>query len=461
MAYATEAERILGTTFGRNVFPIDLPTALALADVNNPQIALAREQVRQATARVDAADALWLPSLRIGANYNKHEGAIQNIDGTVFDDSRAAFNTGAGVGTAGAQSPPFPGLYANFRLGDALFQPLAARQFARSQRLAATAARNNTSLDAALGYLELMRAVQGIAVNENVLGHDQELAKIINAYARTGQGLLSDAERVQADLVVRQISVARSREDAHVASSRLAQVLRLDPTLVLVPIEPAILPIALVPEGTPLAELVSQGLMNRPELAQHRALVAAAVERLKQERYASTLPTIVMGTSYTGFGGDMGRQISNFGDRFDADIIAFWNVRNLGKGERAERDVARSDVRQADIRRVAVMDRIGREVAEASVRVHARRQQIELAKVGLRAARDSLRLNFERIKAAQGLPIEVLQSIQALALAEQEYLRTVIDYNAAQFSLHWALGQPAAAAVRSAAAQGGGHPARP
>ena len=48
------------------------------------------------------------------------------------------------------------------------------------------------------------------------------------------------------------------------------------------------------------------------------------------------------------------------------------------------------------------------------------------------------------IEDGKGLPIEVLQSVQALAVARREYLRTLIDYNVAQFTLYRALGWSAA-----------------
>jgi outer membrane protein TolC len=48
--------------------------------------------------------------------------------------------------------------------------------------------------------------------------------------------------------------------------------------------------------------------------------------------------------------------------------------------------------------------------------------------------------NVVRIQQGQGLPIEALQSTQALLQARREYLRSVIDYNSAQFTLQRALG---------------------
>jgi outer membrane protein TolC len=55
-------------------------------------------------------------------------------------------------------------------------------------------------------------------------------------------------------------------------------------------------------------------------------------------------------------------------------------------------------------------------------------------------ARSSYDKNLDRIQNAEGLPLEVLQSLQALAQAQREYLRVVTDYNLAQFSLQRALG---------------------
>ena len=100
-------------------------------------------------------------------------------------------------------------------------------------------------------------------------------------------------------------------------------------------------------------------------------------------------------------------------------------------------------VRQANVQQMATMDLVAREVAEAYFQVTARQQQISAAQEAVQAALDSHQRNLERIRGVQGLPIEVLQSNQALAQARREYLRAVIDYNTAQFTLYRALGWPA------------------
>src|SRR4029078_10788534 len=70
--------------------PLDLPTALRLADADSVQVNLAREQIQQAYAEYQAAGVLWLPSLRGGVHWNKHEGPLQATDGSIQEVSRAS-----------------------------------------------------------------------------------------------------------------------------------------------------------------------------------------------------------------------------------------------------------------------------------------------------------------------------------------------------------------------------------
>jgi hypothetical protein len=199
-------------------FPIDLPTALRLADADNLQVALAREQVQQAYAEYNGASALWLPSLRGGMHWNKHEGPLLRSSGEINDISRGSVYAGAGAQAVGGGSPAVPGVFANFNLADAYFQPLAAQQ-----RWAV--ARNNALLDVANAYLELLRATQDIAIAVDVLEKVRELSRLTDAYAQTGQGLQADADRLRVELGLRNIDVRRSQEAQIVA---FATVLCLD-----------------------------------------------------------------------------------------------------------------------------------------------------------------------------------------------------------------------------------------
>ncbi|HTI51132.1 MAG TPA: TolC family protein, partial [Planctomycetaceae bacterium] len=295
------------------------------------------------------------------------------------------------------------------------------------------------------------RAEQDLSIAHEARQHTQELTDLTRDYAQTGKGTEADYDRAQAEMAVRSNDVTRGEEAVQVASARLAQQLSLDPQFFFQPREPTVVPIDLVPPERPPAELVARALTCRPEIAESRHLIAEAVERLKREEFAPLIPSVLLGIGYGGFGGNEGANVKNFSASFDSVAGAFWEVRNLGFGEQAARKEARSRIHQAQWREVAALDRVAREVVEAHTQVVARRRQLATAEEGVRAAQSSYSRNLERIRNAQGLPLEVLQSIQALAQARREYLRVVVSYNEAQFRLHRALGWPVDETAHTAA----------
>lgn len=421
-------------------YSLSLGNVLHLADSQNPNVAVARERIQEAYARVERAETLWLPSVRAGLNYNHHEGAIQDVAGRVFNTERSSFGGGFGANFTGAASPAVPGLVAQFHLTDAVFQPKIAAHQASARQFGATAARNDALRDAAVAYLELVRAEHSLAIAQTALDNTKTLAELTQRYAETGQGLQSDFQRMEAEFALREEELVTCRERVEVASARLAQILHADPAVIIQSGEPAVVPLQIVTLEGGAAAYVATGLSRRPELAEQKHLVCEAVERLRREQYAPLIPSVLLGMSYGGMGGGLGTSIVHTNDRWDTDAIAYWELRNLGFGERAARNETASLQRQAQMREVAILDRVAREAAEAHTQVTRRHERIALAQRGVEAATKSYALNVQRIENAQGLPIETLQSIQALATAQRAYLNAVVDYNIAQFELSRAIG---------------------
>jgi outer membrane protein TolC len=421
-------------------YTLDLANVLYLADAQNPNVSFARERINEAYARVDRAESLWLPSLRAGMNYTHHEGNVQDVVGNVFNVNKSSFYGGLGAAGGGSGSPAIPGLVAQFHLTDAVFQPKIAGHQASSRQFAATAVRNDVLRNTAIAYLELVRAEQALAISEEAEDNTQKLVDLTGNYARTGLGLRSDYERMLAESAIRRADVVSRIEGVRVASARLAQLLHADPSVRIASGEPMVVPLDLHVEHASAAEYVVTGLLRRPELAEQKHLVCEAVERLRREKYAPLIPSVWLGMSYGAMGGGVGSSIINTNDRWDADAVAFWEIRNFGIGERAARDETSSLVRQAQKRELAILDQVAREVVEAHAQVTERERRIELSRQGIAAAERSYALNENRIENAQGLPIEVLQAVNALAVARLYYLNSVIDFNIAQFELCRAIG---------------------
>ena len=426
-----------------NVYPIDFRNALAIAAGENPQVAFAAARVREAYAVDVGARSMWLPNFSMGASFYSHNGQLQNAVGNVFDIDRGATYAGLGSRATGTSTPKVPGLSAQFALADAIYQPLIARQKYVARRHDAAATTNDVLLSTALAYLELLNAHQLKSISEDTRDKAADLANLTSSFAKAGQGPQSDADRAATELTARNYRVVRTIEAIDVASARLIRQLSMDAGFDLSPIETELIPVHLVAEAEDLVSLVQTGLQHRQELASSRHLVGAACAQLRKERASVLLPNFGLSASYGGFGGgqnsDYGR---NFDPRIDFESWAFWQLRNLGFGERAAQNAAGARLDQARAMQLQLMDQVAAEISEAHARVRSRSRCIAITREGIDSAEQAYDRDVKRIRHGEGLPIEALTSLRALDAARRDYATAILEYNQAQFELLRALGWP-------------------
>jgi outer membrane protein TolC len=431
---------------GTEVLPVDLPTALRLADASNPTVALARLRVAEAYARLDEAQLLWLPNLQAGTQYLRHDGEIQNALGLVFPTNKSSiFVVGGAV--------------ADVRTADALFLPLIERRLAQAQAAEGRAVSHDVQLEVALGYLDLLQAYAQLAVNADLLARAREVlnqAEIAQNTQLAKSG--ADVNRARTEVQLRLTERTFLRGQVRVASSRLARLLLLPPTVGLLPADPVVVPVTLLPEDGPLEPLVNQALAGRPETERARALVAAGEVRLRQGRLDPLLPRLQVGYTAGGFGGGINDQIHNFNGRGDGTAAAVWELRGLGFANAAENRVRRIQVGEANAFLQEVQARVADEVVEAAQVARARREALDSAQAAVREAVETYRklrvIAFGMTGPKKELEsLEPLLAIQLLAQARGQYLNAVMDYNRAQFRLYTAVGQPSLEALGKACRQ--------
>ena len=428
--------------------PIDLPTALRLAGAGHLQIALAAERVRQAQARVEAANALWLPTLDAGLGYNRHEGQIQDTSGRIIDIRRDSLFVGGGPKVGGdslngGNNGPSR-LAVGLPLADALFTPLAERQSARASTAVQAATFNDSLLEVAIAYLELVRAQSQVNIAREAVKNAEELVRLLEAGVRAGTAPPADQLRARAELADRRRQVFQAQEATQDASAELVRLLRLQPGTGVHSLELQPVPVSLVDIESRLPDLIAQGLSSRPELTAHQALVQAALEKLRQEQWRPFIPNVQVGLSAGGFGGGPNSSLGNFGDRTDVDALVVWELKGLGFGNRALQRERASQQVQAALTADQMRDTIAAEIVRSYYQVRLRQQQIEAARAQVEATAEALPLNFKGILGGQLRAIEAQQAIQALAAARNQYAVTITDYNRAQFQLVRALGRPPA-----------------
>lgn len=439
--------------------PIDLATAFALAGIENPDILVAMQRTLAATARQQLAAAQILPNLNFGTNYDLHRGVLQQASGNILSVNRDALYVGGGVNAVAAGSVGVPGIQYNLNVGESLFRYYAERQLTEASVHQQHAVRNRILLDVALAYLNLVRAQALRSVALQSRGEAQEIAEITSAYAKTGEGLPSDAERAATQLALRKVDVLRAEAEMSVASARLVETLNLQTTTRLYASDEWLTPHPAVPEIISRRELLSIAAMQRPELWDHRARVAASLTMLDNAKLLLFSPQVMFGVSSGLFGGGSNliasdqsvsgaapnqSRFGNFDARGDLDVVAFWSFRNLGVGNKALINDAGTKWQQADLDLLRTFNRVQREVVDAHVRILSNFSQINIREKAVRSGRQAYRQDLIRIRSNEGHPIEALDSLRLLRTARQAYIDTIVNYNRAHFELYWAVGNPPA-----------------
>jgi outer membrane protein TolC len=418
--------------------PIDLPTALRLAGAQNLEVQIASQRLSEARARRLSAVLRFLPWLAPGLQYHRHDGRAQAVPaGTVAEGHFQSLAPGITVTV-------------QLALGEAIYGYLAARQTSHASRRALEARRQDATLSAALAYFDLARARALVQVARESLRIAEDYRRELHQAVAAGIAFRGDELRVQAQSERYQIALRRAATEQRVAAASLAQVLRLDPALELVPQEGGLVPLALVDAGARLDELLRRALTQRPELAQSEALVAAARARKIGALYGPLIPRLSAQVFGGGFGGGPDGAAGTFGAAGDYAVGLSWRIGPGGLLDFGRVGASRARLAAAQLRRLKLRDRIATEVVTVLSRVQSLSDEIELARRNLTTASEALRLTRQRKQYGVGAVLEDLQAQQALNQARSDYFVTVAELNKAQYALHRAVGEPPNRPVQAA-----------
>ncbi len=429
--------------------PINLASALRLADARPIVIAAAEASLKVALAQLDQARVLWLPDVFLGGNYYRHDGGAQGNSGLLLVNGRNQWMLGGGP-------------VAVFAATDAIFGPLALKQTVKAREIDIQTARNDALLAVSDAYWGVQQARGRLAGAQETVSKATALAERIKSLARDLTPP-NETNRSLAELAELQQAEALARESWRVASADLTRVLRLNPGAVVVPLEPPHLQMTLLSPQEKVDDLIPIGLMSRPELASQQALVEATLIRIRQEKMRPLLPSLVLegnpapaspaGTLMGGAFYSSTNQMTNpWTGRNDLSVGLYWELRNAGLGNMAQVKVRQGEQQQALVEWFRIQDRVAAEVAQALAQLKSAAARVGQAEEGLKQAQITYEGNikglsqttrFGDILTLVNRPQEVVAALQMLARSYDNYYTSVNDYNRAQFRLYHALGFPA------------------
>lgn len=424
---------------------IDLASALGMAGGSAWTVQLARERTIEAHGDLQRAQALWLPSLQFGVGWTTHEGRIQASPGDVIEASRSSLFVGGGATLgqapiAGGAGGPLR-LFADLELAEAFFAPKIACRQLSARRAGVTVARNAALLGAGLAYVDLLESTGQVADAQAAIDSVGSLLRLTESFANAGAGAQADVDRAGTE----QARLEQQLQDAvrllRTRSANLSRQLRLDPRIQLQTADQVIVPIDLSPPDADIDTLVSMARSQRPEISELSHEISALCLAVKREDVAPWIPYVTMTTSAGTFGGGPGSSLDNQGSRSDVDLQATWELDSMGLGVIADRKRVRSRLAQRRTALADLRDQITTEVVAAYEDVGNYRNQIDSADRAMDRAELSYQRNLQRVRAGEGLPIELLQAITARNHSLRDRTAAVSNYNRAQLRLLHATGQ--------------------
>lgn len=427
-AQAQAAVPVAASSAGENkLYVIDLPTTLRLAKADNLDVQLARERISEAKANHAAAVAKFLPWITAGAGYRRHEGRTQAVDGTLVDADKQSSSIG-------------PMITAQVDVGDALFSTLAAHQVVNAETAALLAQQQDSTLQAASSYFDLLKERMLVGVTQDALTTSQQYEQQIHGAVMAGIVFKGDELRVHTQTERYVLALNQAQQQQRLSAVHLAELLHLDPSIELLPQDSELVPLVLAETETALDTLMTKALSVRAELKQSAALAEAARAARKNAVYGPLIPSLGVQAFVGEFGGGRGDSSGNFGSSKDYYVGLSWRLGPGGLFDFSRIGASNSRLRRAELNVEKVSSGIKRQVVESQARVKFSVEQMNASRDALGAATETLRLTRERKQLGVGIVLEDIQAQQELVRARTEYLNAITEHNKAQYQLAKAIG---------------------
>jgi outer membrane protein TolC len=447
-------------------FPINLATALRLADARPLLVAAAQASAWVAEARLQKAKVLWVPDFQIGFVYIRHDGPGPDVvNGLNVPGGENIF----GQNSPGSFGKPlnqsinyfYPGgaLFQMRNATDMIFEPLRARQNLNAARWNIQTSKNDALLMTARAYFDVHKFRGQYAGAIDTVQRGRRLVREISELSRDLVPAV-EIDRARNFLANLEQQAVSARQYWRRSSANLTQVLRLDPRAVVEPLENDHLQITLIDPSRSLDDLIPIALTNRPELAAHQAQIQAALARIRQEKLRPFLPVLMLQGFQTPyeqieFGAQAfgnGGKLNLWSYRQDISPQVLWQADALGMGNMAMVKWRRGEESQATIGLFMAQDKVAGDVTRAQARLQSAAARTVQAERELRGAINNFDGVIEGLKQTKRFgnvlqlvfrPQEAVFAHVLLKLAYDNYFASVAQYNTAQFEMFHALGYPA------------------
>jgi outer membrane protein TolC len=410
------------------------PTRLSLGDAarlaasNSAPAVGARIRVAEAQGRAVQSRADLLPSLTGSAsqftrtlNTASFGFSLPGLDpnGQIIGPFRVLDARGS------AAVPLFNfGAFAHYR---------AAGAAVRASSAEATVASEQAGSQAALAYVQALRAQDDFRARSEDTVLAADLVTVAQAQLDAGTGILLDVTRAQAQLASTRAQLISSRAAMDRSRIALARAISLPPRTPIV-LSDSLGGMDTTAISTDEATATARALQTRPDLRAAEARVAAARQSVSAIR-AERLPSL----SLVGDDGINGLSVHHMLNTYEygleVSVPVLDGFRRSGRVQEQQGVLRESEVQQHDIEQQAAAD-----VSTAIVDVRAAAQQVAATREQLRLADQEVSQARERFRAGVAGNADVITALLQLTNARTAVIDALTNFQTARVSLARAQG---------------------
>ena len=407
--------------YDRRMFAIDLATTVRVALARNIDIQEAQQHVAAARGQYEANIGMIFPTVSPGITARGLRGAVETPGGLAVLGFNHVFPTAVLQWIINPGQVAYDIIASKRRLDASDHQDLTVVQ--------------ETMRAAVVQYYEVVLTQAQVAVAKRSLDEATELVRIEHLKAATGTALPVDELRAQAALAARQQNLLTAVNGFYQASVALTVMLRLDPTVILVP-KNVVRETPLVREDLTIEGMLVMATRYRPDLAAVRDLVGAADAGVGSTIWGGLGPSINAFRSFSSPPPAKSLNDTLYRDQtyvatggFEFSAATFGRIRTAI----ANAGIAKTEAERAlDVAQAAVVT--------AHQATLTAREKLPLARQEVAFADEALRKTQTNLEAGTGLTIDVLVAQDAADQARLRHVTAVIRYNQAEIDLLAALG---------------------
>ena len=404
----------------RRAMPINLETVLKLAGANNLKIAEIKAKHKIAKAKAHKAKEWIYPSVNPGFLLSNTVGSVQNAEGAFLETDKNSFWAGAAI-------------TANWSIGKASYNYLAAKQNIVTAELWLQAEKNQQILKAIQAYFELGASQGELSSLIDISQKSNDIVRQIEVHVNSGIRYKSDLLLAKAKNNHIQLSVSDAREKIAVNSNELLRLLNIQDDVLLVNVDSTMLPITLDDKSP---ESITAIFENRPEVQAHKSTIKSWSLLRKTTTAGLFFPDFSLGLNNGLFGpyfNPLTNQLSYY-------VGMQWNL-SLGAvfsgGKRKQFD---AQIEMQNVLMNQTQNTVRKELQDARAMVNNAIAQMGLAQEAVGYAGAALSQSIQRQNFGTALPLEVFQAQEQLLQSKVDHIKAISNYNKGQYLLYVAKG---------------------